>query len=370
MRNLKLGKSLACASAVVAALTAAPLWAATNFVQRNLVADVAGVAENTDPNLVGTWGISASPTSPWWVSNTTNGTSTLYNGVGVPNTAVVAQVPPSAVNKGKPGSPTGQVWSGYGAGNFEIAPGRAATFIFATLDGTISGYNGGGTPNTLLMFDDGAKGSSYTGLAIGISSAGPTLYAANFTKSRIDTFDKTYKPVTLPGGGFVDVDLPAGYAPVNIQRFGQRMYVAYALANGQGGWVSGPGTGLINVFDVNGNLLQRVVPNNQNLNVPWGLAVAGQNFGVFSYALLVSNFGDGTIVAFDPITGNYLGTMQDGKGNNLSIDGIWGIQFGSQGMGGNANGGDATALFFAAAPSAGQHGLFGYLRPATDSIIP
>jgi uncharacterized protein (TIGR03118 family) len=370
MWNMNLGKSLICAGALAAALAAAPLFGATNFTQRNLVADVAGVAENTDPNLVGTWGISASPTSPFWVSNTTNGTSTLYNGVGVPNTAVVAQVPPSAVNKGKTGTPTGQVWNGYGAGNFEIATGRVATFIFATLDGTISGYSGGTPPNTVLMFDDGANGSVYTGLAIGVSRVGPTLYGANFGRRRIDTFDKNYKPVTLPGSGFLDLDLPGGFAPYNIQRFGQSLYVTYALADGHGGWISGPGTGLINVFDLNGNLQQRLVPNNLNLNVPWGLALAGQNFGVFSYALLVGNFGDGTIIAFDPVTGNYLGTMQDGKGNNLSIDGLWGLQFGSQGMGGNANGGDATALFFAAAPSGGQHGLFGSLRPAADSLVP
>jgi uncharacterized protein (TIGR03118 family) len=367
--NTNPGHRLVRAAIFGASLTAASLFAATNFTQHNTVADTSGVADNTDPNLVGTWGISASPTSPFWVSNTSNGTSTLYNTAGVPN-ALVAQVPPSAAGKSKTGTPTGQVWSGYGAGNFEIAAGRAATFIFATLDGTISGYNGTGTPNVGLMFDDGARGSSYTGLGIGVSAIGPTLYAANFGLRRIDTFDKNYKPVSLPGGGFQDVDLPGGYAPFNIQRFGQRLYVTYALSDGKGGWISGPGTGLVNVFDVNGNLLQRVVPNNSNLNVPWGLAVAGQNFGAFSYALLVGNFGDGTIVAFDPITGNYLGTMQDGKGNNLSIDGLWGLQFGSQGSTGNANGGDATALYFAAAPSNGQHGLFGFLRPAADSLVP
>src|SRR5262245_28849512 len=176
-----------CIAGLSALAISAATFAATNFTQRNLVADTAGVADNTDPNLLGTWGISASPTSPFWVSNTTNGTSTLYNTAGMAN-ALVAQVPPSAANRGKTGTPTGQVWSGYGAGNFEIAAGRPATFIFATLDGTISGFNGGGTPNVGLMVDNNAKGAVYTGLGIGVSSAGPTLYAANFGTGTIDTF--------------------------------------------------------------------------------------------------------------------------------------------------------------------------------------
>jgi hypothetical protein len=142
------------------------------------------------------------------------------------------------------------------------------------------------------------------------------------------------------------------------------------LPDGKGGFISWPGAGRINAFDLNGNLVQRLVPSNGKLNVPWGLALAGPNFGVFSYALIVGNFGDGSIVAFDPVTGDFMGAMQDGKGNNLSIDGLWGLQFGTQGSTGNANGGDATTLYFAAAPSGGAHGLFGALRPAADSVNP
>src|SRR5262249_31181364 len=186
----------------------------------------------------------------------------------------VAIVRRTAARKTK-GTPTGQVWSGYGAGNFEIATGRPATFIFATLDGTISGFSRANTPPTVLMVDNGAKGAVYTGLGIAVSSVGPTLYAANFSQGRIDTFDKNYKPVTVPGGGFVDLNLPGGYSPSNIQRFGQRMYVTYNLPDGNGGFVNGAGTGLVNVFDVQGNLLQRLVPNNDHMNAPWGLAVAG-----------------------------------------------------------------------------------------------
>ena len=356
--------SFACCSIILAStLTPGASFGATNFVQKNLVSDQDGIADNKDPNLVGTWGMSTSPASPFWVSNTSNGTSTLYNTAGVPN-ALVAVVPPSAINKGKTGTPTGQVWNGLGV--FEIATGKVPTFIFATLDGTISGWNStvGDGRTAVAKVDNGASGAVYTGLAIGTSSAGPTLYAANIAQGTIDTFDKNWAAVKLPGG-FRDRDLPAGFAPSNIQRFGSRLYVTYNMPDGAGGLVIGAGTGLVNVFDVDGNLLQRLVPNNATLNVPWGVAVAGPNFGTFSYALLVGNFGDGTISAFDPVTGNYIGTMQDGKGNNLSIDGLWGIQFGNGG-----NGGDPTALYFCAAPGGGAHGLLGSLKPAADSTTP
>jgi uncharacterized protein (TIGR03118 family) len=304
------------------------------------------------------------------VSNTSNGTSTLYTvtsaAPAVPVvSATVAVVPPSPGNKGKTGLPTGQVNNGYGAGNFEIVATHPSSFMFATLDGTISGWYGGITNNTALIgVDNSSKGAVYTGLAIGVSSVGPTLYAANFSQGTIDTFDHNFKAVTL-SGGFQDPDLPASYFPSNIQRYGRRMYVTYNLSDGTGSLAySGPGTGLIDVFDVNGNLLDRLVPNNQHLNLPWGVAVTGANFGAFSYALIVGNFGDGTISAFDLVTGNYLGTMQDGKGNNLSIDGLWGLQWGNGG-----NGGDPATLYFGSAPSGGQHGLFGSLKPAADSTL-
>jgi uncharacterized protein (TIGR03118 family) len=361
--------SIRFAAVLAAVALSTTAIAATNFVQHNLVADTAGVADNTDPYLIGAWGISASPTSPFWISNTGNGTSTLYNTAGVPNQLVVT-VPASAyAPQGTIGSPTGQVWNGYGAGNFEIVTGRPASFLFCTLDGTISGFNGALSPNVSVLVDNYRAGAVYTGLGIGISSAGPTLYAANFALGTIDTFDRNFYPVPLPGG-FIDPQLPSGFSPTNIQRFGHLLYVTYAQSTASGRFVYGPGSGLINVFDLDGNLVQHLLTTSANLNIPWGLAIAGANFGSFSYSLIVGNFGDGTVSAYDQVTGAYLGSMMDGKGNYLSIDGLWGLQFGSQGSLGNANGGDATALYFAAAPGSGSHGLFGYLRPASDSIVP
>ena len=373
-----LKKSICGAGVLTAALLSAPAFAATNFVQTNLIADVPGVAAVADPNLVGTWGISVSAGSPFWVSNAANGTSTVYTASdATPATltaptvsSTVVTVPASANNTASPtGYPTGQVANGYtagngfGAGNFEVTPGASASFIFASLDGTISA-RGGAT--AVIMVDNGAKGAVYTGLANGFSSAGPTLYAANFSQGTIDIFDHTWQPIVLPGG-FQDPDLPAGFYPSNIQRYGRRLYVTYNASDGTGSFgFSGPGTGLIDVFDTNGNLLQRLVPNNSHLNLPWGVAVTGANFGSFSYALVVGNFGDGTICAFDLNTGNYLGTMQDGKGNNIAISGLWGLQWGNGGSGGSAG-----TLYFAASPGANasgysHHGLFGSIKPGPD----
>ncbi|HWY49429.1 MAG TPA: TIGR03118 family protein [Bryobacteraceae bacterium] len=363
-------KPVYSAWALALALLAPQAFAATNFVQTNLVADVAGVAAVTDPNLVGCWGMSASASSPLWVSNTATGTSTLYTVTEAAPTvpvvnSLVAVIPPSAKNKGKTGLPTGQVNNSYGAGNFEVVAGHPASFMFATYDGTISGWYGGVANNTAIPFvDHSANAAAYTGLAIGVSSIGPTLYATNFSNGTIDTFDHTLKQVTMPGG-FQDLDLPNSYFPFNIQRFGRRLYVSFAYSDSTGSLAfGGPGTGLIDVFDLNGNLLQHLVPNNAHLNLPWGMAVTGANFGSFSYALIVGNFGDGTISAFDLDTGNYLGTMQDGHGNNIAIDGLWALQWGNGG-----SGGDPGTLYFNAAPSQGQHGLFGSLKPASDSTL-
>jgi len=374
-------KKCICGFGVLAtALLLAPAFAATNFVQTNIIADQDGAANVTDPNLVGTWGIFASASSPIWVSNAANGTSTLYSlqdanpaTLTAPTVAATAAatIPASANNKtSKVGFPTGGVNNGYGVGNFDITPATGTTpaagssWIFASLDGTISARLGTGAT---IFVDNGAKGAVYTGLTIGVSSAGPTLYAANFSQGAIDTFDKNWKPITL-SGGFQDPDLPGNYYPSNIQRYGRRLYVTYNFSDGAGSFgYGGPSTGLIDVFDLNGNLIQRLVPNNDHLNLPWGVAVTGANFGSFSYSLVVGNFGDGTISAFDLHTGNYLGTMQDGKGNNISISGLWGLQWGNGGSGGSA-----SALYFAASPGAGpsgfsQHGLFGSLKPGPDA---
>jgi uncharacterized protein (TIGR03118 family) len=330
-----------------------------HYNQTNLVADTASAgAANTDPNLKGLWGVSASPTSPFWVSDTASGLSTLYNTAGVPSATVVT-IPPGAKALSKNGTPTGQVNNG--TGGFRLANGNPASFIFAALDGTISAWNGGTVAT--VMVDKSGTGASYTGLAIGISDAGPTLYAANNGQGTIDTFDTNFKQIQL-FGGFLDVGLEPFYSPFNIQRFGRKLVVTYANPSPRTHYTTGPGSGTVNVFDLNGMIIQRITSEG-HLNAPWGVAFAPQQFGAFSMALLVGNFGDGQINAFDPFTGEWRGTMQDSTGKTLVIPGLWALQFGS----GSANGGDAITLYFAADID-GAHGLFGGLRPAADSIQP
>jgi uncharacterized protein (TIGR03118 family) len=329
-----------------------------NYVQTNLISDTAGTATNTDPNLKGLWGLSQSPTSPFWVSDTFSGLSTVYNTAGVPS-ALVVTIPPGAASHSKTGTPTGQVNNG--TSGFVLPSGTKASFIFATADGTIAAFTGGTTATTVV--DNSASGASYTGLAIGISERGPTLYAANVAQYRVDTFDTNFKPITL-SGGFLDVGLEPYYAPFNIQRFGKKIVVTYALPPPARKYSSGPGTGTVNIFDLNGLIVSRVTTDS-HLNAPWGVAFAPGQFGTFSNALMVGNFADGQINAYDPFTGDWLGTMMDGKGNPIAIPGLWALQFGS----GSANGGDAITMYFTADVD-GTHGLFGTLRPMADSVQP
>ncbi|HYL37515.1 MAG TPA: TIGR03118 family protein [Bryobacteraceae bacterium] len=362
---------------IAAALLAAPMFAATNFLVTNLVSDQDGVAAITDPNLKGTWGISESATSPFWVSNVAGGTSTLYAVTEaapavptIPN--LVVTIPPGSKPLFPIGLPTGQVNNSYGAGNFEVVAGHPGSFIFASLDGTITAWYGGISNNTAAIMVDNGGNAFYTGLGIGVSVSTntPVLYAANF-KGAVDVFDNNFSPISAPGG-FVDPNLPAGYYAFNVQRFGRRVYVTFAPSDGVGAiatsfGMGGPGAGVIDVFDTDGNLLQTLVAGDSHLNLPWGMAVTGANFGAFSYALIVGNFGDGTISAYDLNSGAYLGTMQDGQGNNIQIRGLWGLQWGNGG-----NGGDPGTLYFAASqPTAAGvfHGLFGSIKPMSDSLL-
>lgn len=328
-----------------------------NYVQTNLVSDRPGTATNTDSNLRGAWGVSESPTSPFWVSNAASGTSTLYNTAGAPQTTVVT-IPPAPNGRVKTGAPTGQVFNG--TGGFLLDNGRPASFLFATLDGTISAWNGGAAAT--IKVDNNAKGASYTGLAIGISDRGPTLYAADAANGRVDAWDTNFRPIQF-AGGFLDVALNSAYVPFNIQRLGRRLFVTYALPQPGSHFTAGPGTGAVNMFDLNGNIIQRLASEG-HLNAPWGVAIAPGQFGTASHALLVGNFGDGKINVFDPFFGDFLGTLEDGKGNPIVIPGLWALVFGNGG-----NGGDPNTLYFAADID-GSHGLFGTLRPMADSIQP
>ncbi len=324
------------------------------YEQHNLVSDGAVPADLVDPVLVNAWGLVASATSPWWVADNATGFSTLYNG----NTGAKIGLTVSV-----PGAPTGIVFNG-GAG-FVVANGAAqgpARFIFASEDGTISGWNPAVPPpptstHAQVAVDNSASGAVYKGLAIAVTSVGDRLYATNFHAGTVDVFDASFHAVP---GGFTDPDLPAGYAPFGIRALGGVIYVTYALQDAdKHDDVAGVGHGFVNAFDTDGHLLRRVASRGR-LNSPWGLAVAPADFGQFGGNLLVGNFGDGRINAFDlqRFEGNgelqERGQLHAANGAPVAIDGLWALAFGN-----GAGAGPTNALFFTAGPFDEEHGLFG-----------
>jgi len=325
------------------------------YVQHNLVSDIPGLADVTDPNLVDPWGVAISAASPFWVS--VSGKATLYNGAGT-ITPLVVTVPAGAKGPSK-ASVSGQV-SNPSTTAFLLANGSRASFLFSTEDGTISAYTGATTATVVV--DNSASGAAYEGLAIGTSSLGPTLYAPNFNTGNIDVFDSKFAPATL-AGNFKDPNLPAGFAPFNIWPVGGKLYVMYAKQNAaKKRDVAGPGNGYVSTFDFNGNFLKRVVTESA-LNSPWGVALAPATWGAFGGALLVGNFGNGRINAFDPNTGELLGTLQDKNGAPIVNSGLWMILFGNGG-----SGGDVNTLYFTAGIQGEQHGLLGAIAPPSSIL--
>ena len=368
--NANLSRYLSIGATYAAALTmlSLTLFGANRYTQHNLVSDIPGTADQTDPNLVNPWGISTSPTSPFWISNNHSGVAGLYNGQGQPFPAGNALVVKIPVPQGgtPPAAPTGQVFND--TTGFSVS-GKPALFIFASEDGTISGWSpSADATNAIVLVDNSASGAVYKGLALANTSNGPMLFAANFNSGTVDVFDANVTPVNTPGG-FADTTLPAGFAPFNVQRIGRKLYVTYAMQDdAKHDDVQGPGHGFINVFDFNGNLIERLVSNGP-LNSPWGMTLAPANFGDFSNALLVGNFGDGTINAFDPCSGEFLGNLQDANGAALSIPGLWALIFGN-----GKGAGDATTLYITAGiPGSGNledHGLFASIQVADAATAP
>lgn len=337
---------------------------ATAYDVRHLTSDLTGGwGEHVDPNLAGSWGLALGPTTAFWISNEETGTATVYDTNGAPFPAanpLVVKIPSGSASSG-PSRPTGQVWNGWPA--FELATGKASAFLFATENGGIAGWNRDvDAANAVLKVDNPA--ANYKGLAIGVSTLGPVIYAANFKGGTVDVFDTSFQPVTAPGG-FTDPSLPAGWAPFNVWRMGQRLLVTYARQDeSKDEDVPGEGNGLINVFDLDGNLQRRLATGGV-LNSPWGMVLAPPFFGDFSNTLLVGNFGDGRINAFDLTTGVPVGHLTYKDGSAVALEGLWGLVFGN-----GRNGGDVNTLYFTAAVSGGssgvkgEHGVFGSISVA------
>ena len=346
-----------------ALVTASPQPKSQFYLQHNLVSDGFVPADHTDTNLVNAWGLVAGPTTPWWTADNGTGKSTLFN---VATGAIVADFTVPGAG-GAQGNPTGLVFNG-GAGfvvNNGVGSPAAARFIFSSEDGTLSAFKGAPIVTVVPNADAPAHGAIYKGLAIDSASAGTLLYATDFHNAKVDIFDSSFHAVTIPGA-FTDPNLPAGFAPFGIQNIDGTIYVTYALQDeDQEDDVAGPGNGYVDAYDTSGNLIRRVASAGE-LNSPWGLALAPDDFGRFSGDLLVGNFGNGRIHAFDPaqltLAGEFeaIGLLHSASGKPIAIDGLWALQFGHGTTAGSANGLTNT-LFFTAGPAGEDHGLFGSL---------
>jgi uncharacterized protein (TIGR03118 family) len=359
-------------------LSAAAAVTGNDFLQVNLVANVAGLAANTDPNLIHPTGISDGPAGPFWVSDSGANVSTLYNTAGNPNALVVAIPGPNGSAPNVTTSPTGQI-NPAADGTVFLIPGMGpghgapAAFIFATADGTIAAWDPMLSPITeaVTVVDNSGQGASFTGLASGTITTNGTansfLFAADFRNGKIDVFDSSFQPVSpsspsspLAANAFQDSKVPPGFSPYNVQQLGGTLFVTYAKVGPDGNPVLGAG-GVVDAFSTTGQLLTRF-QGQGHLDAPFGLALvptSGTGFARSKFAgdLLVANTGTGTIAAFNPTTGHFVGLLNNAAGQALTVPGLHSLQFG------NGNGGGAAGvLYFTADPTRGPaQGLFGSL---------
>ncbi len=338
----------------------------TTFMQTNLVSDISGRAQFTDPDLKNPWGLTHSSTSPWWVNDNGTGLSTLYNGSGMKQGLKVTIPPPRNSPAGTTSAPTGIVFNGIST-DFVVTQGTksgASAFIFATEDGTISGWNPTvASTQAILAVDNSGSGAVYKGLALASSGGNNYLYATNFRAGTVDVFDNKFAPHSFFVGQFTDRHLVThGFAPFGIANINGNLFVTYAKQGAaKKDDVAGRGLGVVDKFDTSGHLLQRVAMHG-SLNAPWGLAIAPSSFGQFKGDLLVGNFGNGRINAFKQLgNGKYqfVDQLRDSRNHPITIDGLWGLAFGS-GNNNNASG-PSTTLFFTAGLNGEADGLFGTL---------
>jgi uncharacterized protein (TIGR03118 family) len=336
----------------------------TGYFQTNLVSNTAGVAATTDPQLLNPWGISILPGQDFWIANNNSGTSTLYDDNGNKDTALVVTIPGATKNPNgncNPGCPTGTVSNGNG---IYFGGGQ---FLFDTEDGLITDWTGASNTAS-VAFDNSASGAVYKGLAVLNSTF---LLAANFNTGKVDVLNQNFQLTSL-AGSFTDPNLPAGYAPHGIHVIGNQVYVAYAMQDtAKHDAMPGAGLGQVDIFDMNGNFVSTFVPAGGHLNAPWAVVATPSTFGAFPNAILVGNFGDGTINAYDS-TGKFLGQLTDSSSKVLVNPGLWDLVFGGGGASGNPDtlyltaggsnqpnfpaGGSTTSMFASLVPAAAAAG--------------
>ncbi len=325
----------------------------------NLISDGFVPAAVTDTNFVNPWAMSSS--ANWWIS--TAGTGFNYVIPATTGTVSFKVIVPSGSNPSANGVPSGSVATS-GATGMLLSNGAIANFLFSTLDGTISGWNGRlGTNNALsqIVINNKASGAVYTGLAVLNTSNGSFILAPNFASGAVEIYDSTYKPAKL-AGNFSDPNLPSGYVPFGVHVLNSQVWVTYAQHTSTTPYrtVSGAGLGIVDVFDNTGFLVARVGTGG-NLNAPWGVAIAPANFGIYSNDLLVGNFGDGIVNVYDPKTFTYVGQLMDSAGKSLSYAALWELLPGGTKIGNSTavSGGDVDTVYFTAGLADEKHGLLG-----------
>jgi uncharacterized protein (TIGR03118 family) len=369
-------KSLKFSTLLAVGLSLLPVVTeAQHYKQTNLVSDIAGMAPVHDPNLKNPWGLTRSSGSPWWVANNNSGTSTLYDGNGNPfpppakGGPLVVTVPPPGFAPGTQSAPTGVVFNGSPTDFLLVpgTPGTAAIFIFATEDGTISGWNPGVNPptsvtNAIRKVDNSDKGSADGAVYKGATSAEVAgqrfLYVTNFRSAKVEVYDTNFKRVHLEEDAFDDDEIPRGFAPFNVQNVGGTLFVTYAKQDGpRHDPVGGDGLGFVELFTPSGKHIGHL-EHGDWLNAPWGVVWTTRDFGEFSNAILVGNFRSGWIAAFNGFTHKFIGFLRNPDNSLVTIDGLWSLTFGN-----DAGAGPANTLFFTAGINNENDGLFGTLTP-------
>ena len=334
---------------------------AQHYKQTNLVSNIVGMAPTIDPNLKNPWGLTRSSGSPWWVGNNNSGTATLYDGKGniIP---LVVTVPPPGFAPGTQSAPTGVVFNGSPT-DFLLAPGRSAIFIFATEDGTISGWNPGiNLHQAVLKVDNSDNGSAngavYKGATSGEIDGHKFLYVTNFRSAKVEVYDTNFNRVNLGEEAFHAEEIPDGFAPFNVQNIGGALFVTYAKQDApRHDPVGGDGLGFVELFTPVGNHIGHL-QHGPWMNAPWGVVWTTRDFGEFSNAILVGNFRSGWIAAFNGFTHKFIGFLKNPDDSRVTIDGLWSLTFGN-----DATAGPANTLFFTAGINNETDGLFGTLTP-------
>lgn len=329
----------------------------SGFQQTNLVADIAGKAAHTDPGLLNPWGMAFVPGQPFFFADNARGTAKVFDPSGNPSQPVgfIIPAPSGSTLRSRPSAvvfnPVSQDF---------LVRDTPAQFLFGAEDGTVSTWatiNGNNPTAAVLAVDDSASGAAYKGITIVTPDCCREYLAlTDFRRGFVNTYDVNFNLLATQGS-FKDENLPSGYAPFNIQQIGAQVFVTYAIQDASGrNPVIGAGNGIVDVFDQEGNFIRRFASNGA-LNAPWGIARASANFGSFSNDILIANFGDGVINAFDPAMGKFLGPLTDSSGKTIVNPGLWSLIFRADGLG------SADTLYFDAGSSTEDHGLFGSISP-------